>query len=471
MSMEKDVASMLDPLANLLECTTPALRLLISIFMGFPLAIFHRHMLYKKNPSLQHLYFLVSGFLLGFWNFGWNVGHSAFALCATYLILLVFRGSFLCVVFTFIFNMIYLSVGYWTSSSDEYDIKWTMPHCVLTLRLIGLAFNLSDGYVDEAKLSVYQKQVALKKLPSLLELGGFVYFPGSFLVGPQFSMRRYLDFIDGKLIENAPNEIDRLPDCVAIAVKRMVLGIIYLAFYQLGTRYISDQYISSSAFANENLVKKLFLLGLWGRFHLYKYISCWLLCEAVCTAFGISYSGRDENGSPKWDGCKNVDLLTFENATQFDHYILSFNMNTNHWCAEYIYKRLKFLGSRFASQFFTLAFLAIWHGFHSGYYVTFTMEFIIMYFEKDIAPVLKKNTKLQSTINTPLGKVVTWTILKIYTLVFMGYSFAPFIFLSYTRYLSIYSSVYWIGHVLFFSYPLLAPFIKPLLWGERSHRD
>lgn len=60
-------------------------------------------------------------------------------------------------------------------------------------------------------------------------------------------------------------------------------------------------------------------------------------------------------------------------------------MNTNHWCAEYIYKRLKFLGSRFASQFFTLAFLAVWHGFHSGYYVCFFNEFMIMFFEKDVS--------------------------------------------------------------------------------------
>lgn len=101
--------------------------------------------------------------------------------------------------------------------------------------------------------------------------------------------------------------------------------------------------------------------------------------------FGLSYNGKDKNGIVKWDGCKNVDLWTFENATQFNHYILSFNMNTNHWCAEYIYKRLKFLGSRHASQFFTLLFLAVWHGFHSGYYVTFLMEFIIMYFEKDVS--------------------------------------------------------------------------------------
>ncbi len=39
---------------------------------------------------------------------------------------------------------IYLLMGYYYTATEEYDIKWTMPHCVLTLKLIGMipAFNL-----------------------------------------------------------------------------------------------------------------------------------------------------------------------------------------------------------------------------------------------------------------------------------------------------------------------------------------
>jgi len=70
---------------------------------------------------------------------------------------------------------------------------------------------------------------------------------------------------------------------------------------------------------------------------------------------------------------------------QFNDYILSFNINTNQWCAEYIYKRLKFLGSKIYSQIMTLLFLALWHGFHSGYYHCFLMEFVVLYFERDVS--------------------------------------------------------------------------------------
>ena len=30
-------------------------------------------------------------------------------------------------------------------SGKEYNISWTMPHCVLTLRLTAVAFDLYDG--------------------------------------------------------------------------------------------------------------------------------------------------------------------------------------------------------------------------------------------------------------------------------------------------------------------------------------
>ena len=35
--------------------------------------------------------------------------------------------------------------GYYMTGTETYDIKWSMPQCVLTLRLIGLAFDLFDG--------------------------------------------------------------------------------------------------------------------------------------------------------------------------------------------------------------------------------------------------------------------------------------------------------------------------------------
>lgn len=46
------------------------------------------------------------------------------------------------------------------------------------------------------------------------------------------------------------------------------------------------------------------------------------------------------------------------------------------------------------SQTATLAFLAVWHGWHAGYYVTFFNEFIVISFEKDFSTVWNKSVRV-----------------------------------------------------------------------------
>lgn len=164
--------------------------------------------------------------------------------------------------------------------------------------------------------------MALKERPSLLEIAAYAYFPGAFLIGPQFSMRRYLDFVDGQLTERVGYQAMmaerekpgptlnyklrkkiresisisgthlvfqdpqtgtvKLPDCVWAGLSRALIGFVYVAVFQIGTLYVSDQYLFEPSFQKKNLIKKLLLVGLWGRINLYKYVSCWLITEGVC---------------------------------------------------------------------------------------------------------------------------------------------------------------------------------------------
>lgn len=130
-----------------------------------------------------------------------------------YLLNRILSGTRVCVGLSFVFHMAYLLLGmnfniayltafisthcnnsgYYRTGTDTYDIKWSMPHCVLTLRLIGLSLDFYDGRKKPEQLNAHQKKMALVEAPTLLEMCGHVYFPGGFLVGPQFSMRRYLD--------------------------------------------------------------------------------------------------------------------------------------------------------------------------------------------------------------------------------------------------------------------------------------
>jgi lysophospholipid acyltransferase 5 len=101
---------------------------------------------------------------------------------------------------------------------------------------------------------------------------------------------------------------------------------------------------------------------------------------------GLTFVSRDEKtGKEDWSGCANIKLRIFENTYSFGDYVSSFNVQTNLWVFQYVYKRLKFLNNRSVSHISALLFLAVWHGFHSGYYMTFFMEFMLIHFEKGVS--------------------------------------------------------------------------------------
>uniref|UniRef100_A0A0P4W2L8 Lysophospholipid acyltransferase 5 n=1 Tax=Scylla olivacea TaxID=85551 RepID=A0A0P4W2L8_SCYOL len=323
-----DDRTFLQAFANSLGAPEPALRLLISILIGYPLVLIHRYSLYCKNPLIQHLYFIASGVSIALFNYGQNVVHSVICVLVAWLLLLVMGGTLLSVIISFIFQMTYLLVGYYMTGTDTYDIKWSMPHCVLTLRLIALTYDVYDGRKDPEKLSGDQQKTALPFTPTLIEIAGHTYFPASFMVGPQFSMRRYLDFVKGSLVGC------ELPPCLIPGLLRGSLGMFYLAVYQVGISWLPDAFINSDEYYALALWKRHIVVGLWAKITLYKYVSCWLIAEGVCIMSGLAFNGRDSAGGMRWDGCRNVHVLLLEGSTQFGHLIQSFNTNTNAWVAQ-----------------------------------------------------------------------------------------------------------------------------------------
>ncbi|XP_018318738.2 lysophospholipid acyltransferase 5 [Agrilus planipennis] len=387
--MKELFATYFESLANSVGLTTPALTLFLSLLAGYPLALIHRHYIYGKDAKLQHLYFILTGLMLGYLNYGIKIAHNVFTVIFVYLTFIILPGSLISLAIAFVFTMSYLLIGYFYTSTNQYDITWTMPHCILTLRLIGTAFDLYDGRQPTEKMSGDTKETALVVKPTFLELMGHCFFPSSFLIGPQFPMKRYLNFVSGKFSSNWNGSKPQPLDCIHPAMKRFFLGVVYCIVFHILQIFVSNEYLLSAEFTELSIFRRLWLLGVWGRYTLYKYITCWLFAEGACILFGVAYNGLDGEGKPRWDGCENVKLSVFENATEFGHYIHSFNTNTNNWVAKYVYKRLKFLGNRYISQGAVLFFLAVWHGLHSGYYVCFLMEFIVMYMEKDVSNFFK----------------------------------------------------------------------------------
>lgn len=88
-----------------------------------------------------------------------------------------------------------------------------------------------------------------------------------------------------------------------------------------------------------------------------------------------------------------------------------------------------------------------------------------------LGPSLKNSEKVQTLLKTRWeARLLAWIFLKLYSFVFMGYALVSFVFLSFSRYNQVYSSVYYCGHVLFLSYPFLAPYIKRMI-GQKHNRQ
>ncbi|KAK2161292.1 hypothetical protein LSH36_119g08038 [Paralvinella palmiformis] len=317
-----------------------------------------------------------------------------------------------------------------------YTVSWTTPHCVLTLRLIGLTFDCYDGRKKEQLLSAEQKETALKKLPSLLEMAGHAYFFGGFLVGPQFPMSRYLSFVRGDFADKVSNGP---PASVKPGLSRLGGGLLYIFLYQISLLFLSEPYLLSSDFQ-----------------------------EGACIMTGLTYNGKDENGNDLWNGCANIHVIAYEKGSTLQDLIKAFNVNTNKWMAKYIFKRLKFLGNKYISQFTTLMFLAIWHGLYSGYFMNFLLEFFIMKFEREVTTILLRLTTVQNIWYLPGGPFLFWVIKKAWCQFMLSYALVSFCLLAFNQYMQVYASVLFILHVICLAWIPLYPQLKRLVAGDNK---
>ncbi|XP_066539044.1 lysophospholipid acyltransferase 5 isoform X1 [Hoplias malabaricus] len=451
-------APLLEKVSDYLGSPEPAVRLILSILIGYPFALVYRRFLFHQSASIIHLFHTLSGLSLAVFNFGSQVYHSALCIVVQFLFLRLMGRTVTAVLSSFIFQMAYLLTGYYYTATDEYDIKWTMPHCVLALKLIGLSLDYYDGGKEPSQLNAEQKQAALSSPPSLLEVCGFSYFYGGFLVGPQFTLRNYLRLVSREM-SDCPGQV---PNSAIPALKRFCLGLFFLVIFTICGPYYPDSYYLTDEYEAQPFWYRCIYILLWAKVNLYKYVTCWLITEGVCILSGLGYNGRTETGEPQWDACANMRVWMFETTPLFTGTISSFNINTNAWVARHIFKRMKFLGNKMASQMGTLFFLAIWHGLHSGYIICFSMEFIIVNVEKQAQTLVKDSPMLSDFAKGPFYPLI-YVVQQFIHWVFMGYSLVPFCLFTYDKWLKVYSSVYFCGHIFFFAAFLLLPYIRKAL--------
>ena len=93
--------------------------------------------------------------------------------------------------------------------------------------------DVFDGTKKSDELSKEQKDNALSEVPSILEVCSQSFFVGGYFVGPQFSMRKFQNYIQRNINED-------LPPSIRFAFKRFGIGLCYLIGHLLGDKFVRD---------------------------------------------------------------------------------------------------------------------------------------------------------------------------------------------------------------------------------------
>lgn len=290
----------MNPITGLLSHLTgvpeATLRLVFTVLLGYPVAIFYNKKFGKEGQSTvdqRNQYILLSGLALNFFFNGITIYHSLLTISVSWAICFAVGETMgdrkLAAAGVWIFNALYLLLGYYFMQTDDYDITWTMTQCILCLRMMGFGFDYYDGRKNQGEVKKstaplplsFQADTPLAELPDIQHFLAYAMFPSAFLVGPQFSYSLYTKWISNNDLNSMTTEQKEERDRAQQLYiwRSAILAIIYLGLQQtIGATY-STSYLLTEEFQSFCFIKRLFILLLAGKFAFNKYIGIWLLTE------------------------------------------------------------------------------------------------------------------------------------------------------------------------------------------------
>lgn len=462
-------------LADFIGTSETGVRLLATLLIAPFFAFFYRFFILNgsgngvKRAIIHHIYFIATGIFICYFCYGW---HTVYIIASVVCVSLILRVCELlqCPAFALrivpVFTMALLLAGYLLYATNEYDVNWTTVQCTLTLKLISVAFDWSDGHKDQSMMNDHQKQVSFSDRPTLIELLGYSLYFGAIQGGPFFQFRRYKEFTEGSLFPNP------IPSSIGPAAIQLLKAVSFLAVNLLLSFIVPDHYVYTDDLDTYPLVGRLVVNGIWVQKVFARYVGIWLLADTSCVLSGMGYDGVDkETGKHRWDAMCNVKPLGMQTSCTIQSMIPYFNIQTNSWLLNYVYKRLRFLRSRMVSTAAALLFLAIWHGFHAGYFLGLLLvELPVVLAERQAIGAFKpyfppwENISLSTRVLLiSFGMFWKWTV--------CAYGMVGVVFLSAGPVIQSWAKVYFIAHVMCLAWLAGRPVVEMILKTRPTHAE
>lgn len=141
-------------IARLVDVDPAGVIFLLTLLATYPLSLLYLTVFRTRSTRAKSLYLAGSGIALATAAYGINVFHSLVNCCFCYLVTR-WLAPRIAIVLTLVTTMVYLLVGYRLNQVDwTYSITWTIPQCILTLRLIAFSFDIYDGQNKQKKSDV-----------------------------------------------------------------------------------------------------------------------------------------------------------------------------------------------------------------------------------------------------------------------------------------------------------------------------
>ncbi|KAF6762379.1 endoplasmic reticulum protein [Ephemerocybe angulata] len=425
--------ALFDPLAALVA---PALTR-SSLFIRVP----------ASQPSLRHL-FSVTVAVLFFFPFEdiFRVLPTPCEYPATYFIAKYDKSSKMPWI-VFVIVMGHLTVNHviraiYGTSYETMEV--TGPQMVLTMKLTTFAWNVYDGRRKEEELDKWQLSKRVTKYPSILEFLGYsFYFPG-ILVGPYLDFAEYMDLVNETMFLASRRSVQ--------AYTRMLLGLIYLGvFVVLGPTY-NYACCFDTLVASKSLLNRIIYFQAFGPVERCKYYAIWTLTRVPVSSLVSGFTGFGPHGEAHWDGAANVKVLTIELPSNFKVLLDAWNMKTNVWLRECVYKRVTPKGKKpgNTSQMITFFTSAFWHGIAGGYYMTFLMGGFITAAARQARTLIRPFFAPAEGKPTTLTKRVYDLVTVVLSIMILNYAAAPFIIGGALDSVATWKLLGWYGHVIVF---------------------
>ncbi|KAI9001313.1 MBOAT-domain-containing protein [Trametes punicea] len=377
------------PIADATGASIDQIKLIFCLLFSYPLGSLYIRMP-ASRPDFKHIFSIVvtSFFLVIVLNLYLGSLQLLFSVVGTYYIVQRVQSSRMPWL-VFLFTMGHLTINHVIRALDDagYEtIEISGPQMVLTMKLTTFAWNVLDGRRPADELDKWQTQQRVVDYPSMLEFLGYAfYFPG-ILVGPYLTFNEYRALVSGSLYkaaEKAEEAESSASDPMhqrlvprgrkRVAFRKMITGLIFLGAYVVFHPEFNFQLTIGDEFEAKRLISRIIFLQFCGFFERVKYYAVWTLTEGASIQTGLGFTGYTKSGGTRWEGAANVNIRNIEFAPNLKVLADSWNMKTNVWLRECVYKRVTPKGKKpgFRSSLATFATSAFWHGIAPGYYLSF----------------------------------------------------------------------------------------------------